>query len=368
MAMHRYFANWYGVAKPEPKGDVLENRWTAIESIVGDISNQNAFELVRLFHNRPVKESASVEHFRNAFKEVDPAFLMRDNALEVRVLAGATIAHILDQEPSDILDATALATVCATYQGLRPQILLPDIVQYARDYLVKESIRMREHQNVSTLSVNAPITKDVVKTLKAAITGNTLTDSPEALISLLEKLSNTIVKVVEITDGATSTLSNNSKVQQEETNILWWLFGEHSRDQERHISKVEYPGVCLVIGKELADLTSMLPGPRPAIAFLDKMLRTAKADPPESTKLLDAINNSSREWRSTWIASKDFKVVDDICPVHFAAGKSLETKGQNDWVSAFEGGTGLKARKTIPPLNLSLQTYEESLLIQLAGK
>jgi hypothetical protein len=122
----------------------------------------------------------------------------------------------------------------------------------------------------------------------------------------------------------------------------------------------------LIIGKELADLTTLLPGPTPAVAFLDKMLRTARADLPESTKLLDAVNNSPQEWRSEWIESNDFQIVDDICLVHLAASKSLDAQGTSDWVSAFESNTGLKARKTITPLNLSLQTYEESLLIRIA--
>jgi hypothetical protein len=367
MAMHKYFANWYSVAKPEPKSEIVDNRWAAIENYTKSVDNPDAFELVRLFYARPVKQSTFIESFRNAFKETDSAFLMRDNDLEIRILAGATIANILDQKPSSKSDATALATVSGAYQSLRPQILLPDIVKYARDYLTKESLRVREIENVPDLSITPPISRDAVKTLKTALGGNSLDSSPESLTSLLEKLSNTVVDLAESVDQSNRTLLDNYKIQQEETNILWWLFGEHSRDQERHIRKVDFPGVCLVIGKELADLTILLPGPRPASAFLDKMLRTAKIDPPESIKLIDAVNSSSREWKTKWIGEKDFHIVDDLCPVHLAASKSLETSKSNDWISAFESATGLKARKTIHPLNLSLQTYEEALLIQIAN-
>lgn len=367
MPMHTYFANWYSVAKPEPKGETLDTRWAAIETYTGNVDQPAAFDLVRLFYSRPAKLDISIETFRKAFKEADSAFLMRDNDLELRVLAGATIAHILDGEPSDLTDATALATVCAAYQNLRPQILLPDIVRYARGYLTREGIRVRQQGSVSSSSIAAPATPAVIKGLKTALTANNLSSSPETLTDILTSISDTMTSLDEAVTTSINSLATNSKIQQEETNILWWLFGEHSRDQELNIRDVAFPGVCLVAGKELADLTVLLPGPRPAIAFLDKMLRTAKEDLPESTKLVDAINTASREWRTTWIEAKDFQAVDDICPVHFAASKSLESTGATDWISAFESGTGLKARKAINPLHLSLQAYEEALLIGIAG-
>ncbi len=223
---------------------------------------------------------------------------------------------------------------------------------------------MREYQKIADISKVAPVTKEMVKTLTAAITEDTLTTSPEAITGPLEKLSAAIGKLVEATNGVTNALANNSQIQLEETNILWWLFGEHSRDQLLHMSEVGFPGACLVVGKELADLTVILPGPRGAIAFLDKMLRTAKATLPESTKLLDAVNDASKEWRSEWISSFNFQVVEDLCPVHLATARSVDMTGKSSWVAAFESATGLKARKPITPLNLSQQTYEESLLIR----
>ena len=54
------------------------------------------------------------------------------------------------------------------------------------------------------------------------------------------------------------------RLRQEESDILWWLFGEYSRDLEQHISELSLSASCIIVGKELADLILVFPGPIPA--------------------------------------------------------------------------------------------------------
>ena len=119
--MHRFFANWYSLARPEPPSDTLDKRWAGIESYCEGIETKNVFELARLFFARPVRDESSEEKFRQSFKDADSAFLMKDNSLEVQVLAGAAIVNILDQTPSHVTDATALAVLSANCRGLRSE-------------------------------------------------------------------------------------------------------------------------------------------------------------------------------------------------------------------------------------------------------
>src|SRR5829696_6643450 len=151
--MHRFFANWYSLARPEPSSDTLDKRWAGIESYCQGIETKDVFEVIRLFFARPVRDESSEEKFRQFFKDTDSAFLMKDNSLEVQVLAAAAIVNILEQNPSVVTDATALAVLSANCRDLRSEVLVTDVIAYAKAYIDKESTRVREINNARSVNV-----------------------------------------------------------------------------------------------------------------------------------------------------------------------------------------------------------------------
>ncbi|HUS10776.1 MAG TPA: GTPase-associated system all-helical protein GASH [Pyrinomonadaceae bacterium] len=364
--MHKFFANWYGLARPEPPSETLNSRWAGIEAYCQGIQKDSAFELVRLFFGLPLHDESSEDTFRQSFKDADTAFFMKDNNLEVQVLAGSAIISILEQVPSHATDATALAVLCADCRSLRAPMIFNDVILYARDYIAKETDRVRQSDVLSTVEITAPIQTQELKALGSALKDGSLQTTPDLLVKLLEKSMTAMVELSRATEKSVSALRSNLENQQEETNILWWLFGEQSRDREKYVGDIDLPGLCLLVGKELADLTILQPGSRPAPAFMDRMLRTGRANLPASTTIAEAVNSSSREWRRAWMNSGDPTTFGDISPVHFATSKSLETEEASAWIPMFESRTGLKAAHAIGPLDLAIQTYQESLLLRLA--
>jgi len=55
--------------------------------------------------------------------------------------------------------------------------------------------------------------------------------------------------------------------------MLWWLVSEYSRDRNQSWKKVGLSATSIIAGKELADLTRIIPGPVAAAAFLDRIVR-----------------------------------------------------------------------------------------------
>ncbi len=365
--MHKFFANWYALAVPEPQSDTLDKRWAGIEAYCKDIAKEKAFELVRLFFCLPVRSDSLEEGFRDAFKNADSAFFMKNNALEVQVLAGSAIVHILDQKPSTITDVTALAVLCADCRNLRSQVLMGDVITYARDYAANESERVRNVDSVTPVERIAATKPEELSALDSSLKDGTLQSNPDALVKLLEKMGSACAEFSRKAENAISALNDNLEIQQEETNILWWLFGERSRDREMHVANIDLPGLCLLVGKELADLTILEPGARPAPAFLDRMLRTGRAEIPPAVTIADAVESSSRDWRRAWMNSSDPTTIGDLCPAHFATSKSLESETAGAWISAFETKTALKASQPLSPLDLAIQTYQEALLVRMAN-
>ena len=359
--MHKDFADWYRLVDLEPKGETIEKRWQAIEQFCESVNAARALELIRLLYGRSAKDDSFLDTFRRPFKAVDVAFPMRGNAAELQVLAGATIVQLLEGERYELADAVALGNVCADYRGRHSNTPIPEIVNRARQYLVSQSESLRAPKEAPSFTRPSLQLQKLFEQLAEACNQNSFTAAADPLRDLFTQLSNAITQLTTTTEKVTSCLVNLQKLRQEESNILWWLFAEYSRDLNQPVTKVGFPATCIIAAKELADLTMVLPGPLPAPAFLDKMLHTAKAKLPDTTTLQAAVNASPRGWRNQWMQRLKTADVEDLCPVLLAIKKSLETDGRDDWVPAFERAAGVKVTEAIPPLELTCQAYEENL-------
>lgn len=365
--MHKDFADWYRIADIKPDGAILEKRWQAIETFSKSTDMTSVLELLRLFFTRPLKNATFLETYRQPFKDTDAAFPMRNNDLELQILASATLVHLWESEKEQIelADAAALGTVCTSYRQLRQGVLVPEMVHRAQEYLSARSGRLRDLGDGPGVSVAGPKTEENLEEFQRACSANQISSLTAPLNKLVEQLTLAITILATSTTKAVEHLTHLQRLRQEESNILWWLFGEHSRDRKERMVDIGFPAVCLIAAKELADLTEVLPGPLAIPAFLDKVLHIVKPKAANSTTLQKAVNAAPREWKKEWLKKTDARNIEDLCPVLFAIQKSLETDGPDSWTPAFEKATGLKASESIPSLDLACQTYEENLFARV---
>jgi len=136
--MHKYFVDWYRAAGLQPTAQELEARWQAVEAMTEKLQLNDALDLVRIFYDLPTNSTETCEHYRASLKAEDPTFSMRGNAIELKVLAGATIAHIVENTRTRLTDVVALGMKCGLCRGLRKTILNEDIVDFAKSYLMNE--------------------------------------------------------------------------------------------------------------------------------------------------------------------------------------------------------------------------------------
>lgn len=166
------------------------------------------------------------------------------------------------------------------------------------------------------------------------------------------------------TSAALSSLVTQMNSLREETQMLWWLFGEHSRALGRHLGALT-PGICaLVAGFDLGDLTTASAlGPVAAPAMLERVLGLARKErtPQKSlSTILDALKPADLEVLDT--AEEDQRP--RIFPIMTAVQKAKEN-GSGSWQGAFAKATGLDPKMEFEPLELAIQTYYEHLLGQL---
>lgn len=357
--MHKYFPEWYQQAVLEPTEEELEKRWAGVKAVTEDMDPQQALNVVRLFFGRPLKDPNFIEWFMEFFQEIDPTFPMRNNDQLLRVLSGTIIVHLINEHVNEIVDMVTLAMLCASCQGARPDVPISDVLDYARQYIVKRSNRHISLDNVSVKEITGKEWNQQLEDFLAAWPNHNVEEIKEQVKAPFQKISNLINQKVDVIN----LLVKQIQFQQEETNILWWLFSEYSHDLEQPIADLDLATACLVVGKELADLIAFPPGPQYAKGFLDKMLRTIDPDLKEPVKLCDAINSSPREWREKWVDNENLEKAADFFPVHVAASKSLETTKKTTWYDAFETANGIKASKSFHAIELAWQAYLEGLLI-----
>ena len=357
--MHTNFADWYRMLSIDPSQVPLDLRWHGVEAAVKTISKSNAIDLVRLYFELPAKNSTYETVFCAAFREADSAFPMRDNKLEIEVLAATVIKSILDGTDFAISDSIALAISCADFQGLRPRPLLNEIIDEAHSYLHDRSDQLRSSLDAITISQLGKTTSlipDVAKT------------QPEETITwsdmqpVLEKLDSVPNRLVKPMNDAISSLVDAINLQQEESNMLWWLFSKSSRDLRQNMSKLG-KSACIVAGKELADLTSILPGPVAAEAFLDRILENS--DGNHTVSVQEALSSDEiKDWKLKSTEHLNLDAYNDICSLHFAIRQSAETDTDAEWMPTFKKRAGISADQHIPSVALATQAYRERLLMK----
>jgi hypothetical protein len=357
--MHKFFAEWYRIAGIEPKGDDLPKRWAGVESLISEIDVSRSLDVARLYLDARLKSEIK-DQFAAIFQKSDPAFPMRNNGLELRVLAGATVAEYVEKHSDEASDSIALAVSAGTY--LREPLLIPEIPQIAQNYLFLEGqrIRTRAEHEIKAFSLKSD---QLLAEAKNTAPQNNVGVMLNAMDAPLQKLYTQIGSTTEATIKAVDKIEIALASLREQTNILWWVFAGFSQDFRQAYSELPWPAACLIAGKELADLTELLPGPVSVPAVLDKMLSSMGKN-RETFSFVDAISGLSRKCRESYLKEAEVHL-EDLNPLHLSMRKSLE--GDN-WAPSFEDASGLKVKDRITDVGLAIQMYNERLLQRAARK
>lgn len=325
--MHNYFGDWYRSAGVPPDNIPLAKRWDAIEAFNADAAD--VASLTQLFYQLSLSDASFLQRFRTTFNTADPNFQMSGNDRELLVLAGAALVDVMDNRAREIADLGGLCLVCTAFQNVRAAAV-PQIPEIAAKYLSERSANRA-----------APVEDSAESKLLDALTaagGPYATLAPEFQKVQLE-----------------------FPIVAEETNALWWLFSEASRDLNQRLSELPVGAVCLVSGKELADLTRIMPGPLAARAFLDKAIRSGRKKIPASISIADVVNETPKTWRAEHYGKPLPTEMDGVLPINQAVRLSVQAPDDDAWRPMFETATGISAVAKSAPEAFAYQMFLEHL-------
>ena len=381
---HELFADWYRQVDLEPSPEVLARRWDCVEAALSALSVAGLYDLTRILYSLPESAEEPGAELTKACKEADSTFPLKDNKELLRVLAGATLAQCI-KERHELAPLAALSLVCVWCRDAGPRPLLPDVLSAGRAYLDEESQKIRHdpmkppdqssrfrHPKVPKIAALSPLADPgsdftLIKQHLDSIqkTVNQVTSAIAGLNAHFENLVEDSKKG--LSRVADSRRDPRVRVLEEETEILWWLFAEHSDELASPLGDLEMLSASMVLGSELASLTRLaLPVPA-ADAFLRRALsNTMGGYASEQRSLRQVVESAPEDWRREWSAkwAEQVRRTSSLTPVAMAIVGSAEGLDLADWARVYKAKGAIDPDATLETLRWSRQLYDECLLLR----
>lgn len=379
--MHRLFADWYRMVDPDPSPEALSRRWTCVETLAQRLTPTTVLDVVAAFLNAPGKTwtsgvGKSSQAFVDVFKGADSSFPVEGNAELLRVMLGAVAACVINGGADRLATVCALALRTSRCQGAVSGLVKPaSVLVEAESFLSQRGASKRAGAMAPPVDIRAlkgkqikvdtkrPVVADAGEFGAANANDKALAGSIEALATTVEQLRAMVVDLQEQANVAVQALQARVSdpaipVLKEETEVLWWLFAERSVDLDCGFTALPNPGGALIVAKELADRTRVLPAPPSAPAFIRRAL--APTGPDVIHTLAAMVAGTPPDWRRQLVPSID---LGGLAPVLVTVTRSIDDE-ITDWQSSNDRATGVQAAQELSASQWSRQLYDEILLVR----
>jgi hypothetical protein len=350
--MHQDFPRWYREVAVDSDRERLQRRWAGITVLIEQMKRNEIEALIRIAFRAKTKPSADdLNRIRQAFKSQDDLFDMQGNDRELEILCGSALAELIEGS-DDVASACALSITTTFLGGSRTVSLPMDLPGLAENAIkrISEENRTRPTTGSLELSDLPKITFAGPKEkFQQAFDQNTLGSAFDAAAVIVDGLRKSIV-------AATKQTGRYIAIQDEELEILWWLFGERSGDLNLPFKDVPIKAQPLVFAKELAEATVYLPGP---ISIKAMLLRAGLKD-NKKLSIPDAVNASTETWLKSVITSEAISPLSQ--PIHFAIARKLETNDDTSWVAGWANTSEVSESQSLSAPTLGELFYRERLL------
>jgi hypothetical protein len=334
------FADWYRPVDNQLTAETQTARIAAIKVLLEDDDQSFWMDVVRLFWSIPIKKTDNKNSFIKAFKDADPVFPVTGNDHLLKVLAGILLCFRFETF-SVLNNLIALSIKNVNFLGQYEGLGNVPVVQNSITYLIAESKEMRD-------IYTEPQEKEM----------NELNERKDE-----EDYEFVAADHVVVVDTLTAIL-HAQKVFSEETNILWWLFGDASIIYEETLKSVGLPKAIPVIAKELFDLLEFSLGTPKINSIINKAISSgASGKGAKDYSPFDMISKFNSD--EIDILLGDYKAETEFTPILSALSKFPIASKAADLVALY--GAEFHAgdlRKAFPPCQLAIQILNEYLLLK----
>ncbi|WP_444884842.1 GTPase-associated system all-helical protein GASH [Microbulbifer sp. PSTR4-B] len=358
--MHILFADWMRSSELDVNRDTLDLRWAGVAHLRDEqLDWDEEKELIRVALGMPELKDGPDHWLRKAFKKHDNLFPMTagTHEFELQTLSTACLAACLEDEDNEER-ATALSTtiLAASFCGQRDFPGNADITEMSTQFALKEGISRRKRKSPSPPNFNFKI-RNATKEAVEAVSGNQPAQYEAALKAVLNEFKAHLSWCQDHTKAYVRQSNNQTVIQDEELEILWWLFGEKSSMLNIPVEQVDKLALPAVLGVEFAHRTN-LDSELPALPGL---LKKAGLRDDQEIAFKDMINKSKP-------LVENLLEEDEYCPVLSPALHALSiTREHSSWQRIWEKDTGLDSKTKASSKDWVTQIYRECLHIRKWG-
>jgi GTPase-associated system helical domain len=362
LPMRDEFPRWYRLVDATENRARLDARWAGVSSVVHAADSKSAETLIALLlkaKSRPTDES--ILSLREHFKRADDLFQMSDNDRELQVLSGAALATLLDGSGS-IAARTALMTSVSFFSGARRADFPFDFVGAAEAAIARISERQRTRPALTKLAEIGRTGLDQAtrdKLTKEALTS----DNIVVAFDNMAKFSNSVTRDITVkTNAALDAIDTFIAIQDEELQLLWWLFGGRSETLDCPFTDVPADALPIVLAAEAAKATQFSPGP-PSVK---PILSRAGLKERKKTVVTTAINNCDDGFLRKLVANSGLPSP-VTQPLHFAMHRKLEAGDDTSWLANWSAVTEINADLALSGIELGNFFYRERLGVKFGS-
>ena len=350
------FADRYAEAGLAPTAQIVTAREAPAGRIIDDATNAQIIDLVGLYYGSP---GLVLTWLRNEFAKEDASFSLVNNERETRVLAAAILASLVAQGRSEAI----LSVVSGQVAGHRLPSEAPRLVSETIAALNARSVAERKPTTIETKVIPTITTK--LADEMAALAQNDWAALQVLLGKIRAESQSSAKTTANETATALAALSRQVSLQREESQMLWWLTGGHSRNLQRSFAEFGPAQAALVGAVDLASLTTVTRlGPIAVPAMLERVIAMAKRPRGQVGKDLASAVDGLAPTDIERLPIRPDAVPARLAPVSQALALA-QTIGVGAWHARFRETTGLEPTVAFEPVALATQLYREHLLGQL---
>lgn len=331
--------DWHSKCDPSLTAEKNEFRIGAINLHLENEEKYFWLDVVRLHFGINVKNAENLAKFVQKFKDSDGTFPLTENEAIVKSLASISLCFLLEDDASSLKDIISLAILNTNFfEQYSVEKTIP-VKQIAFDYITGSSLNDRNFDDEDFDEIDGIENLETARTLSP--------DEQTATIKALKSSTQAI------------------KSLSEETNILWWIFGEYSKLLNKPFTELGSDTMVYIGAKELSDLLRFQTGIVNSKFLLAKCLNISnKGKSLKNTSLLSVLRVLTEDQKKTILSNKEF--LSETVPCLLALNKSMEHDNEEDWSGTFKRiVNGGDIKKEVSPIELSAQIFNEYVYVKL---
>ncbi|MEX3174058.1 GTPase-associated system all-helical protein GASH [Serratia quinivorans] len=350
------FADRYSEAGLAPTAEKILLREGAVRQIVEAIEDKQIVDLALFYYDC---SGIELTWFRNAFLETDASFSMVNNEREARVLSALVLSELIKaHNPNAILAVSA-----GSVRGQRAPSQSSWLIYQAEEAFLTCAVENRAYEHIPS-EVSTTASQKLTDELEDASEASDPVTLASLLIKVRDEFQSSALTMSKQISTALEECNHQLSLMREESQMLWWLTGGHSKTFSRNFATFTPAQAVLIGALDLGNLTTYTHlGPVAIPAMLDKIIPLAK-----KTRGRGAVSLSTLIDSFVPEDLEQFNVFQTLPPYIAPVTTAIDfakAVGTGAWQARFAQKTGLDASLSLDPVVMAEQLYREHLLGQL---